>query len=136
MSCPVSIKGVLLIDGKLQTDEEMKAFLEPYSPPAPPPVVTIRRSRKKAVEPKIKSEKPTDDEIDEEDLPKIEDLDLDADDLDEAEGEEEADEEVVVKPVAKAKAAPAPAPAAGRRRRSSGRPGDRSRPSTGFRGRT
>ncbi len=98
-----------LIDGKLQTDEEMKAFLEPYSPPAPPPVVTIRRSRKKAVEPKIKSEKPTDDEIDEEDLPKIEDLE--AEDLDEAEGEEEADEEVV-KPAVKAKAAPAPAPAA------------------------
>jgi tRNA nucleotidyltransferase (CCA-adding enzyme) len=98
-----------LIDGKLQTDEEMKAFLEPYSPPAPPPVVTIRRSRKKAVEPKIKSEKPTDDDIDEEDLPKIEDLDLEADDLDE--GEEEADEEVAVKPVAKTKVAPPPAPA-------------------------
>src|SRR5271154_5847640 len=99
-----------LIDGKLQTDEERKFFLEPYSPPAPPPVVTIRRSRKKAIEPKIKSEKPTDDEIDEEDLPKIEDLDLEADDVDEV--EEEADEEVVVKHAAKVKAAPAPAPAA------------------------
>jgi len=98
-----------LIDGKLQTDEEMKAFLEPYSPPAPPPPVTIRRSRKKAAEPKIKSEKPSDEEVDDEEMPRIEDLDLEGEDLDE-EGEEEAEEEAVAKPGAKAKAAPAPAP--------------------------
>jgi tRNA nucleotidyltransferase (CCA-adding enzyme) len=96
-----------LIDGKLQTEEEMRAFLEPYSPPAPPPPVTIRRSRKKAAEPKIKSEKPIDDEIDEEDLPKIGDLDLEADDSDEAEADEEAQEQV--KPATKAKTASAPA---------------------------
>jgi tRNA nucleotidyltransferase/poly(A) polymerase len=98
-----------LIDGKLQTDEEMKAFLEPYSPPAPPPQVTIRRSRKKLTEPKIKSEKPADDEIDEDELPRVEDMDLEGEDHDE-EGEEEAEEEEVVKPAAKVKAAPAPAP--------------------------
>ncbi len=34
-----------LIDGKLTTTEEMKAFLEPYSPPAPPPPVNLRRLR-------------------------------------------------------------------------------------------
>ena len=34
-----------LMDGKLQTPEEMKAFLEPYSPPAPPPPVHLRRPR-------------------------------------------------------------------------------------------
>jgi tRNA nucleotidyltransferase/poly(A) polymerase len=34
-----------LMDGKLQTPEEMKAFLEPYSPPAPPPTVHLRRPR-------------------------------------------------------------------------------------------
>lgn len=34
-----------LIDEKLQTTEELKAFLEPYSPPAPPPPVTTRRPR-------------------------------------------------------------------------------------------
>lgn len=96
-----------LIDGKLQTEEEMRAFLEPYSPPAPPPPVTIRRSRKKAAEPKIKSEKPIDDEIDEEDLPKVGDLDLEADDSDEAEADEEAQEQV--KPATKAKTAAAPA---------------------------
>jgi hypothetical protein len=36
-----------LIDGKLTTDEEIRAFLEPHSPPAPPPPVSIRRTRTK-----------------------------------------------------------------------------------------
>ncbi len=36
-----------LIDGRLTTPEEMRAFLEPYSPPAPPPQVTLRRTRAK-----------------------------------------------------------------------------------------
>ena len=36
-----------LMDDKLQTDEEMRAFLEPHSPPAPPPPVKIGRSRKR-----------------------------------------------------------------------------------------
>jgi tRNA nucleotidyltransferase (CCA-adding enzyme) len=34
-----------LMDGKLATPEEMKAYLEPYSPPAPPPPVHLRRPR-------------------------------------------------------------------------------------------
>jgi tRNA nucleotidyltransferase/poly(A) polymerase len=34
-----------LMDGRLQTQEEIKAFLEPYSPPAPPPPVNTRRPR-------------------------------------------------------------------------------------------
>jgi len=34
-----------LMDGKLGTPEEMKAYLEPYSPPAPPPPVHLRRPR-------------------------------------------------------------------------------------------
>jgi tRNA nucleotidyltransferase (CCA-adding enzyme) len=34
-----------LIDGKLTTPEEMRAYLEPYSPPAPPPQVTVKRAR-------------------------------------------------------------------------------------------
>ena len=49
-----------MIDGKLNTPEETKAFLEPYSPPAPPPQITIKRSRAKRAE-KIK-EKSFDDE--------------------------------------------------------------------------
>ena len=36
-----------LMDTKLQTEEEMRAFLEPHSPPAPPPPVSIRRTRAK-----------------------------------------------------------------------------------------
>jgi tRNA nucleotidyltransferase (CCA-adding enzyme) len=42
------------LDGKLETEEQMRAFLEPYSPPAPPPPVTVRRPRaaKKAGEKK------------------------------------------------------------------------------------
>jgi tRNA nucleotidyltransferase (CCA-adding enzyme) len=39
-----------LIDGKLTTPEEMKAFLEPYSPPAPPPQVTVKRPRGRKAE--------------------------------------------------------------------------------------
>jgi tRNA nucleotidyltransferase (CCA-adding enzyme) len=44
-----------LIDGKLTTPEEMRAFLEPHSPPAPPPQITIKRTRgKRGAEPKAK----------------------------------------------------------------------------------
>jgi tRNA nucleotidyltransferase (CCA-adding enzyme) len=34
-----------IIDGKLESEEQLRAFLQPYSPPAPPPPVTIRRTR-------------------------------------------------------------------------------------------
>lgn len=34
-----------LMDARLNTPEEMKAFLEPHSPPAPPPPVNARRGR-------------------------------------------------------------------------------------------
>ena len=34
-----------LMDNKLGTTEELKAFLEPYSPPAPPPPIHLRRPR-------------------------------------------------------------------------------------------
>jgi tRNA nucleotidyltransferase (CCA-adding enzyme) len=46
-----------LMDNKLQTVEEMKGFLEPYSPPAPPPPIHLRRPRaakKEAKAPKAK----------------------------------------------------------------------------------
>jgi tRNA nucleotidyltransferase (CCA-adding enzyme) len=45
-----------LIDGKLTTPEEMRAFLEPYSPPAPPPPVTIKRTRARRAEARIKEQ--------------------------------------------------------------------------------
>ncbi|MDE3185914.1 MAG: CCA tRNA nucleotidyltransferase [Acidobacteriota bacterium] len=64
-----------LIDGRLTTPEEMRAFLEPHSPPAPPPQVTIKRSRaKRGAEAKIK-ERSYEDEDEEEALEEEEDLD-------------------------------------------------------------
>jgi tRNA nucleotidyltransferase/poly(A) polymerase len=64
-----------LIDGRLGTPEEMKAFLEPHSPPAPPPQVTIKRPRaKRGAEAKIK-EHFDDDEETEEGVDEDEDLD-------------------------------------------------------------
>jgi tRNA nucleotidyltransferase (CCA-adding enzyme) len=47
-----------LMDGKLETPEAMKAFLEPYSPPAPPPPVHLRRPRAvKKADPKPRARK-------------------------------------------------------------------------------
>jgi tRNA nucleotidyltransferase (CCA-adding enzyme) len=64
-----------LIDGKLTTPEEIKAFLEPYSPPAPPPQITIKRSRaRRGAEAKVK-ERSFDDEEEAEGLGDEEDLD-------------------------------------------------------------
>ena len=110
-----------LIDGKLNTPEETKAFLEPYSPPAPPPQITIKRSRAKRAE-KVKeksfdeeeeeSEESGDDEEDLDDiggdsddedepldlkLPKDEELEEDLGDEDEDQ-EEESDEDEDDKP--------------------------------------
>jgi tRNA nucleotidyltransferase/poly(A) polymerase len=45
------VKAVFLelIDGRLTAPEEFRAFLEPHSPPAPPPQVTIKKPRAKRV---------------------------------------------------------------------------------------
>ena len=67
-----------LIDGKLTTPEEMRAFLEPYSPPAPPPQVTVKRSRAKRAGARIK-EAAIEDEESEDALPE-EDLEIGGDD--------------------------------------------------------
>ncbi len=127
-----------LIDGKLTTPEEMKAFLEPYSPPAPPPQVTVKRPRGRKAE-KIKeafeeeeeaAEEGLDDDLDdmgdddeEIELPIVE-LEAEPEEEEAAEEEGEAadeaedDEEPAPKrgkaPAAKApkKAAPAPPKAA------------------------
>jgi tRNA nucleotidyltransferase (CCA-adding enzyme) len=63
-----------LIDGKLTTPEEMRAFLEPYSPPAPPPQISIKRTRVKRAE-KIKEQAFDEEEEAEEGLGEEEDLD-------------------------------------------------------------
>lgn len=41
----ISLLFLGIIDGKLESEEQLRAFLEPYSPPAPPPPVTVRRTR-------------------------------------------------------------------------------------------
>jgi tRNA nucleotidyltransferase/poly(A) polymerase len=64
-----------LIDGNLTTPEEARAFLEPYSPPAPPPQVVIKRPRVKRVDAKLKG-----DSFDEESEVHVED-DEDLDDI-------------------------------------------------------
>jgi tRNA nucleotidyltransferase (CCA-adding enzyme) len=69
-----------LIDGGLTTNEEIRALLEPHSPPAPPPPVTIKRTRaKKGADSKAKAQ--LDDEEDE-DSDGGDDEDEDDDDLD------------------------------------------------------
>ncbi len=50
------VQGIFLalIDGRLTTPEEMRAYLEPFSPPAPPPQVTVKRTRARRTEARIK----------------------------------------------------------------------------------
>jgi hypothetical protein len=65
-----------LIDGKLTTPEEMRAFLEPHSPPAPPPREVIKRPRAKRGEAKLKERTYDDeDEASEDVLDEVEDVD-------------------------------------------------------------
>jgi hypothetical protein len=52
-----------LIDGRLTAPEEMRAFLEPHSPPAPPPREVIKRPRaKRGAEAKLREHAYEDDE--------------------------------------------------------------------------
>jgi tRNA nucleotidyltransferase (CCA-adding enzyme) len=79
-----------LIDGGLTTTEEMRALLEPHSPPAPPPPVTIKRTRaKKGADAKSKSRLDDDEDEDSDDIgdedeedDDLDSLDLGGDDLD------------------------------------------------------
>jgi tRNA nucleotidyltransferase/poly(A) polymerase len=115
-----------LLDGKLATPEEVRAFLEPHSPPAPPPQVSIKRPRaKRGAEAKPKEDSFDDEEEAEETLDGEDDLDdiggdeddlglglnlpkveLDIDLLEESESAaedevEDVDEDVNPKPAAK-----------------------------------
>jgi len=71
-----------LIDGHLTTPEELRAFLEPHSPPAPPPQVTVKRPRAKRGEAKLKERTYDDDE-------ESEDVSDDDDDLDDLGGDDD-----------------------------------------------
>jgi tRNA nucleotidyltransferase (CCA-adding enzyme) len=94
-----------LIDGRLTTPEEMRAYLEPHSPPAPPPQQTFKRSRKRS-EPKMKEPVLDEDEAEEgagdEDMAGMgedeEELELEGE---EEEGEEGEEEEAEREPAAK-----------------------------------
>jgi len=113
-----------LIDGKLTTAEDQKAFLEPFSPPAPPAPVTIKRSRAKRNAEKVKERSFEDDDDGEEsqgDNDDLDDLGADDDELDmnlpvgdedeHADSDEDADEDADEPPAAPKrghKAAPAP----------------------------
>ena len=78
-----------LIDGNLQTPEEMRAFLEPYSPPAPPPQQTFKRTRaKRGAEAKVKETFDDEDEDEE---------GLDDEELEEVAGDEDEIELVIPK---------------------------------------
>lgn len=84
-----------LIDGRLTTPEEMRAYLEPHSPPAPPPQQTYKRSRKRG-EPKIKEPELEEEEVEERargDEEDEEELELEEEGEPEEEGEEEGEEE-------------------------------------------
>jgi tRNA nucleotidyltransferase/poly(A) polymerase len=72
-----------LIDGGLTTTEEMRALLEPHSPPAPPPPVTIKRTRaKKGADSKAKARLSDEDDEDAQELGGDEDEEEDLDGLD------------------------------------------------------
>ena len=74
-----------LIDGGLTSNEEIRALLEPHSPPAPPPPVTIKRTRAKKGAEKSKARHDDDDE-DADDLDNDGDSDDEEDEDDEVEG--------------------------------------------------
>jgi len=117
-----------LIDGHLTTPEEAKTFLEPFSPPAPPPQITIKRSRARRAETKLK-ERAVDDDDEEgsEEEPDLDDiggdddsdlglpkLDLGEDEEGEGEDEEGVEDELDEEPAPKRGKKGAEAPKGGK----------------------
>jgi tRNA nucleotidyltransferase (CCA-adding enzyme) len=98
-----------VIDGNLETEEQLRAFLEPYSPPAPPPPVTVRRTRgskKSGEKTKIPVEAAFDGDADEV-LP-LDEEEAAEEPIEDVEDEDEGDSEPPVNlPPAAKKAAPA-----------------------------
>jgi tRNA nucleotidyltransferase (CCA-adding enzyme) len=99
-----------VIDGKLETEEQLRAFLEPYSPPAPPPPVTVRRTRGSKKSGEAKAKIPVEDagfdgeplDLDDEEAEPIEEVEVEVEDE-----EPESEPEDSFPPVAK-KSAPPP----------------------------
>ena len=74
-----------LIDGRLTAPEEFRAFLEPHSPPAPPPRETIKRPRaKRGAETRVKEHSYDEEDSEEssEEDDDLEDIAVEEDDLD------------------------------------------------------
>lgn len=66
-----------LIDGNLTTPEEMRAYLEPHSPPAPPPQVTVKKTRaRRTAEARVKEQALEEEDEEESDDPLAADDDL------------------------------------------------------------
>jgi tRNA nucleotidyltransferase/poly(A) polymerase len=103
-----------VIDGNLETEEQLRAFLEPYSPPAPPPPVTVRRTRgsRKSGEKSKALAEPSFDGDAEDALP-LDEEEAVEEPIEDLEDEEEGESEPPVSlPPAAKKAAPAPKKAA------------------------
>jgi tRNA nucleotidyltransferase (CCA-adding enzyme) len=97
-----------VIDGNLETEEQLRAFLEPYSPPAPPPPVTVRRTRgkKSGEKTKVLVEAAFDGDAD--DVLPLDDEEPAEEPIEEVEDEDEGDSEPPVSlPPAAKKATPA-----------------------------
>ncbi len=120
-----------LIDGRLTTPEEMRAFLEPYSPPAPPPQQAIKKTRsRRGAESRIKGRAFEEDEESEEAIAAGSDLDeiggdedememampkggieAEPDDQEEEEEEEEEEADAALQPASARRSAAKGAPA-------------------------
>ncbi len=131
------VQGIFLemIDGRLTTPEEMRAYLEPHSPPAPPPQVTIKRPRVRRSEAKIKEPAFDEDEDAEDSIAADDDIEtigaddeeldlsvlpkgalaLDIEEDDESEEEGVEDEEAEAAPAGKKRAASPEAPMKGKK---------------------
>ncbi|HTJ29528.1 MAG TPA: hypothetical protein VL346_03475 [Acidobacteriaceae bacterium] len=82
-----------LIDGELTTVEEMKAMLEPHSPPPPPAPITIKRTRAKKGEAKARA-RVEEDEDEESDGLSSEDDDEESEDSGDLDGLDLGGEEI------------------------------------------
>src|SRR3984885_2506773 len=99
-----------VIDGNLETEEQLRAFLEPYSPPAPPPPVTVRRTRgkKSGEKSKVLVEAAFDGDADADDVLPLDDEEVVEEPIEDVEDEDEGDGEPPVSlPPAAKKATPA-----------------------------
>jgi tRNA nucleotidyltransferase (CCA-adding enzyme) len=98
-----------VIDGDLETEEQLRAFLEPYSPPAPPPPVTVRRTRsskKSGEKSKVLVEAAFDGDADADNALQLDEDEVAEEPIEDVEDEDEGEPLVSLPPAAK-KGAPA-----------------------------